>query len=60
MSEKTYLNVTLVRSPHGRMEAHKACLRGIGLKRMHQTVRVEDNPCVRGMLAKVAYLIRVS
>ena len=52
------LKVTLVRSPHRRSAAHKACVRGLGLRRMHQTVEVEDTPCTRGMVAKVSYMVR--
>ena len=53
------VRVTLVRSVHGRLERHQACVRGLGLKRMHQTVEVEDTPCTRGMIRKVSYLLKV-
>ena len=53
------VKVTLVRSPHGRLESHRACVRGLGLRRMHQTVRVEDSPSTRGMIRKVGYLLKV-
>ncbi len=53
------LDVTLVRSKIGRLATHKACLTGLGLKRLHQTVRVADTPCNRGMLKKVAYMLKV-
>ena len=53
------LKVTLVRSVNGRLEAHKACVSGLGLRRMHQTVEVEDTPCTRGMINKVSYMLRV-
>jgi large subunit ribosomal protein L30 len=33
-------------------------VRGLGLKRRHQTVEVEDTPAVRGMITKVAYLLK--
>lgn len=54
------LNVTLVRSTIGRIEAHKATVRGLGLRRMHHTVTVEDTPAVRGMINAVKYLLNVS
>lgn len=38
------IKVKLVRSPAGRLKAHKACVAGLGLRRMHQTVEVEDTP----------------
>ena len=53
------LKVTLMRSVHGRLESHKACARGLGLRRRHQTVEVEDTPCVRGMINKISYLVDV-
>lgn len=59
MSEKAKLKVTLVKSVAGRLEAHKACVRGLGLRRMHQTVEVIDTPENRGMINKVYYLLSV-
>lgn len=56
---KKMLKVTLVRSPAGRLASHKACVSGLGLRRMHQTVEVEDSPAVRGMVDKVSYLLKV-
>lgn len=53
------IKVTLVRSVHGRLDTHKACVRGLGLRRMHHTVEVEDTPCTRGMINKVSYMVRV-
>ena len=52
------LRVTLVRSMHGRARNHMACVRGLGLKRMHQTVEIEDTPQNRGMINKVSYLLK--
>lgn len=51
--------VTLVRSVHGRLARHQACVRGLGLRRMHQTVSVADTPENRGMINKVSYLLKV-
>ena len=51
--------MTLVRSANGRLASHKACVRGLGLRRMHHTVEVEDTPCTRGMINKVSYMLRV-
>ena len=53
------MRVTLVRSKNGRLAAHKACVKGLGLRRMHQTVEVEDTPCTRGMVNRVSYMVRV-
>lgn len=52
------LSVTLVRSKHGRLKSHKACVAGLGLRRMHQTVQVIDTPENRGMINKVHYLLK--
>ncbi len=57
MSKKKTLKVTLVRSKHGRLASHKACVSGLGLRRIHQTVEVEDTPENRGMIAKVSYMV---
>ncbi len=53
------MKVTLIRSMNGRLKKHQACARGLGLRRMHQTVSVEDTPATRGMAAKVSYMVRV-
>ena len=53
------LKVTLVRSKFGRIPRHKACVEGLGLRKIHQTVEVEDTPCNRGMINKVSYLLKV-
>jgi large subunit ribosomal protein L30 len=52
------LKVTLVKSVIGTRETHRACVRGLGLKRRQQTVEVEDTPAVRGMINKVSYLLK--
>ncbi len=57
MAKVKQLRVTLVRSRHGRLASHKACVKGLGLRRMHQSVIVEDTPCTRGMVNKVAYMV---
>lgn len=58
MSTKT-IKVTQVRSINGRLASHKACVAGLGLRRMHQTVEVQDTPENRGMISKVSYLLKV-
>jgi large subunit ribosomal protein L30 len=57
--EKKTVKVTLVRSVNGRLASHKACVRGLGIRRMHHTVEVQDTPCTRGMINKVSYMLRV-
>lgn len=58
MSNST-IKVTQTKSTIGRQESHKACLRGLGLRRIGHTVEVEDTPSVRGMVNKVYYMVRV-
>lgn len=53
------LKVQLVRSMHGRIKRHQACVRGLGLRRMHQTVEVVDTPENRGMINRVSYMLKV-
>jgi large subunit ribosomal protein L30 len=59
VADKKMMKVTLVRSAHGRLESHKACVRGLGLRRMHHTVAVEDTPATRGMVSRIAYLLKI-
>ncbi len=53
------LRVTWVRSAIGYDRRQRATLRGLGFRRLNQTVEVEDRPAVRGMLVKVRHLVRV-
>jgi large subunit ribosomal protein L30 len=57
--KKNTVNVTLVKSFHGRLPKHRATITGLGLKRINHTVVLEDTPEVRGMINKVAYLLKV-
>ena len=56
---KETVKVTLVRSPIGSLPKHKLCLQGLGLRRMHQTVVVEDTPAIRGMINKISYMLAI-
>lgn len=56
---KTFIKVTQVKSTYGRLQKHKACVAGLGLRRIGHTVEVEDTPSVRGMINKVHYLLKV-
>jgi large subunit ribosomal protein L30 len=53
------LRVTLVKSAIGYSKKHKATVRALGLRRMHQTVEHLDSPSLRGMLYRVAHLVEV-
>ena len=59
MAGKKKLKVTLVRSTAKRVQKHKDCVAGLGLRRMHHTVEVIDTPEVRGMINKVSYMLQV-
>ena len=53
------IKVTLIRSPAGRLQRHKDTVRGLGLRRMHHTVSLQDSPEVRGMIASISDMLRV-
>ena len=53
------IRVTQKRSTNGRLGNHRACVRGLGLRRIGHTVELEDTPAVRGMINKVPYLVEV-
>ncbi len=56
---KKIMKVTQTRSSIGRLKAHKACLTGLGLRRIGHTVEVEDTPSTRGMVNKIYYMVSV-
>jgi len=53
------IKVTQTRSANGRLESHKATARGLGLRRIRQTVEVEDTPEIRGMINRISYMVSV-
>lgn len=57
-SDGKKIKVTLVRSTIETPANHRATVRGLGLRRLHQTVEVEDTPSIRGMIRTVAYLVK--
>ena len=57
--DKATIRVTQTRSSSKRLKNHKACLAGLGLRRIGHTVEVEDTPAVRGMIRKVSYILQV-
>jgi len=60
MATQKTITVKLIKSTIGRLEAHKACVRGLGLKKIHQTVTVIDTPSNRGMINRVSYMLQVA
>jgi len=59
MANKKTMKVTQTKSSSGRLKNHKACLMGLGLRRINHTVEVEDTPSTRGMVNTVYYMTRV-
>lgn len=59
MATQKQLKVTLTKSRHGRLDSHKACITGLGLRKIRQSVTVPDTPEIRGMINKVSYLLSV-
>ena len=53
------LRVTYIRSGIGRPEKHRRVIQALGLRRLNQTVEHQDNPAIRGMVRKVAHLVRM-
>lgn len=53
------LRLTLSKSTAGRLKAHRQCVQGLGLRRMHQSVTVDATPENLGMVNRVAYLLTV-
>lgn len=59
MTTQQIVKVQLVRSPIGCKEAHRATVRGLGLRKLGSTSELQDTPAVRGMINKISYLIKV-
>ncbi|MCS6890978.1 MAG: 50S ribosomal protein L30 [Rhodovarius sp.] len=60
MSErKSTLRVRQVASPIGRKPGQRETLIGLGLNKINRVRELEDTPAVRGMIRKVAHLVRV-
>ena len=58
-TKKKQINVTLTRSINKRLASHKACVAGLGLRRIGHTVTLNDTPEIRGMIGKVSYMVSV-
>ncbi len=59
MASKKMIKVTQIKSPIGRPAVQRATLIGLGLNKMYKTSELEDTPAVRGMIKKVAHLVKV-
>ena len=59
MPTENRLKVQLIRSPIGTKESHRATVRGLGLRGINSVSELEDTPAVRGMINKIAYLVKI-
>jgi len=59
MAKVGKVKVTLIKSRHGRLKNHQACVAGLGLRRIRHSVIVDDTPENRGMINKASYLLHV-
>ena len=59
MSKTAKIKVTLLKSISGRLKNHIACVKGLGLKRIGQSVTLNQDPCIAGMINTVSYLLKV-
>ena len=59
MTTQATVKIQLVRSPIGCKEAHRATVRGLGLRKLGSQSELQDTPAVRGMINKIAYLVKV-
>lgn len=53
------IKITQIKSTNKRLKSHKACVSGLGLRRINHTVEVIDTPENRGMINRVHYLLKV-
>ena len=59
MANQPTVKIKLVRSPIGCKQDHRATVRGLGLRKLNSESVLEDTPAVRGMINKIAYLVKV-
>jgi large subunit ribosomal protein L30 len=59
VTNKKTVKITQIRSTAKCLPAHKACIAGLGLRKVRHTVELEDTPSVRGMINKVQYMLSV-
>jgi large subunit ribosomal protein L30 len=59
MSEIKTIKIKLIKSGIGRMKSHKLCIKGLGFKKLNQTVEVQDTPSNRGMINKISDMVEI-
>ena len=58
-TQQKTVKVQLVRSPIGTKQSHRDTVRGLGLRKLNSVSELQDTPAVRGMINKIAYLVKV-
>ncbi|RZO21485.1 MAG: 50S ribosomal protein L30 [SAR86 cluster bacterium] len=59
MSKDKTMTIKLVKSGIGRMKRHKLCIKGLGFKKLNQSVTIEDTPSNRGLVNKISDMIEI-
>ena len=59
MTKDKKIKIKLVKSGIGRMQKHKLCIKGLGFKKLNQTVTVVDTPSNRGMINKISDMLEI-
>ena len=59
MSKEKKMTIKLVKSGIGRMKRHKLCIKGLGFKKLNQSVTIEDTPSNRGLVNKISDMIEI-
>ena len=59
MSKEETITIKLIKSGIGRMKNHKLCIKGLGIKKLNQTVTVLDTPSNRGMINKISDMLEI-
>ena len=59
MSKAETITIKLVKSGIGRMKNHQLCIKGLGIKKLNQTVTVLDTPSNRGMINKISDMLEI-
>ena len=59
MASAKKIRISQTKSSNGRLQSHKATLIGLGLRRIRHSVELDDTPEIRGMINKVAYMVKV-
>ena len=52
------IKVTLIKSVIGTKQNHRATVRGLGLRKLNSSAELVDTPAIRGMIKKIAYLVK--